>query len=137
MKKILLVLGVLVVVGVIAMIFLGQKNNNQPPENCAAVTGTICNATDTDVILFYGNGCPHCAIVEKFIKDNNIAAKFQFNQKEVYYNTSSAEILFQKAQACGLASDNIGVPFFWDGPNGKYYVGDQEIDCYLKEKISQ
>lgn len=136
MKNFVLVLLVLVLAG-LAGALLFTKGNNAQPENCPAVLGTSCNATDTEEILFYGQGCPHCALVEKFIEDNNIKANFQFDEKEVYGNASSAEVLIKKAQTCGLSLDSLGVPFFWDGPNGKYYGGDKEINCYLKSKISQ
>jgi hypothetical protein len=135
-KKILLGLAAFLAISAI-VIFVFVRNNNPAVENCSAVSGHSCNATDTDVILFYGDGCPHCAIVDKYIKDNNIEAKFQFVKKEVFYNTSSAEFLGQKAQACGLDLNSIGVPFLWNGPEGKYFIGDQEIKCFLGGKVNQ
>jgi hypothetical protein len=134
-KKILL--GSVIIVVIIAGVMLIFSGQDSKEISCAAVSGHSCNATDTDVILFYGDGCPHCAIVDKYIKDNNIEAKFQFVKKEVFYNTSSAEFLGQKAQACGLDLNSIGVPFLWNGPEGKYFIGDQEIKCFLGRKVNQ
>jgi glutaredoxin-related protein len=39
-----------------------------------------------EYILFYGNGCPHCAKVEAFFKENKISKKFDIVQKEVFFN---------------------------------------------------
>jgi glutaredoxin-related protein len=39
--------------------------------------------------LYYGNGCPHCAKVEEYIKNNDLDIKIE--QKEVYQNKQNAE----------------------------------------------
>ncbi|MGE5298406.1 MAG: hypothetical protein ACM3KM_04550, partial [Acidobacteriaceae bacterium] len=41
-------------------------------------------AAEPAIILFVGEGCPHCAKVEEFIQTNNIASKVQFRMLEVY-----------------------------------------------------
>jgi glutaredoxin len=69
------------------------------------------------IILFYGNGCSHCENVDKFIKENNIEDKIKFTKLEVFNNKENADILIEKANACGLPTDKIGVPFLWDGKN--------------------
>ena len=68
-------------------------------------------------ILFYGNGCSHCENVDKFIKENNVEDKIKFTKLEVFNNKENANILVEKANACGLPTDKIGVPFLWDGNN--------------------
>lgn len=88
---------------------------------------------ESQVILFYGQGCPHCAIVEDYIEKNNINEKISFEEKEVYYNKGNANDLIQKAKACGIPTDSIGVPFLWDGE--KCYVGDQEIIEFFNQKL--
>lgn len=93
------------------------------------------NQKASEIILFYGQGCPHCAIVEEYIKENNIQDKISFVQKEVYYNQNNAKELEAKAKACGLPLNLIGVPFLWDGKN--CLVGDQDIINFFKEKISK
>ncbi|MDD5528209.1 MAG: hypothetical protein PHO56_04555 [Patescibacteria group bacterium] len=93
--------------------------------------------TSTGIILFYGNGCPHCAIVEKYLADNKIEDKVAIDKLEVFSNADNAALLGEKAQSCGLNTDNIGVPFVWDGSDGKCYVGDQEVDNFFQQKLNQ
>ena len=92
-------------------------------------------AEESQITLFYGDGCPHCAIVEDYIKNNNIKQKLSFEEKEVYYNQNNAKELEAKAKICGLATDSIGVPFLWVGL--KCYVGDRDIIDFLNQKINE
>ena len=88
------------------------------------------------IIFFYGEGCPHCANVEKFFQENNIEDKIQFEKKEVYNDRGNAKLLILLAKRkCGFKENEIGVPFLWDGENSKCTVGDQPIIDYFKEKI--
>ena len=36
------------------------------------------------IILYVGDGCPHCEKVEKFIKENQVDSNVLYIQKEVY-----------------------------------------------------
>ena len=92
-------------------------------------------AEESQITLFYGDGCPHCAIVEDYIKNNNIKERLSFEEKEVYYNQNNANDLAQKAQTCGISTNSIGVPFLWDG--SRCYVGDQDIINFLNQKINE
>jgi glutaredoxin len=87
------------------------------------------------IILYYGDGCPHCALVEEYVSKNGIEAKVPFIKKEVYNNKQNASELVTKAQACGIPTDLIGVPFLWDGAT--CLVGDEPIIDFFKEKIEQ
>lgn len=69
------------------------------------------------IVLFYGQGCPHCKDVEDFISQNNIKSKVNFTELEVWYNKSNAALLGQVAQKCSITSDQVGVPFLYDGKN--------------------
>ena len=89
------------------------------------------------IIFFYGEGCPHCANVEKFFKENEIENKIQFEEKEVYNDKNNAKLLILAAKRkCNLNENEIGVPFLWDGGNSKCTVGDQPIIDYFKEKVA-
>lgn len=90
---------------------------------------------ESQIILYYGDGCPHCAIVEEYIKENKIQDKLSFIQKEVYYNQGNAKELEEKAKICGMPTDSIGVPFLWDGE--KCLVGDADIINFFKQKINR
>jgi len=118
MKKIfwlLIFIAIIVSIG-IASFFL-QSKNHQPA---------------SEIILFYGVGCTHCAKVEEFIKENKIEEKISFQKKEVYFNKKNANELAGKAKKCGLPTNEIGVPLLWDG--SKCIVGDEDIINFFKEK---
>jgi glutaredoxin len=91
-------------------------------------------ASASKAILFYGETCPHCVKVEKFIEDNKIAEKIQFDRLETFKNKDNSALMLEKASACGLDQGQIGVPFYWD--SGKCVVGDSNIEEYLKTKMN-
>jgi len=109
-----------------------EKNKSQPPTNEPTSQE---NQQSSQIILFYGDGCPHCALVEQYVSENNIESKIQFTKKEVYYNQQNASELTEKAKICGMATDSIGVPFLWDG--SACLVGDQPIIDFFKQKVSK
>jgi glutaredoxin len=90
--------------------------------------------SEKSMILFYREGCSHCARVEEYLSANNIKDKVSFKEKEVYYNRANAEELAAKAKVCGLPADSIGVPFLWD--NGKCYLGDRDIIDFFEKKTN-
>jgi len=110
---------------IFSIFILYQENNNE----------LVDNQSDNEIILFYGEGCPHCVIVENYIKENNIQNKISFIQKEVYNNQENAKDLQNKAKLCGLSPDSIGVPLLWDGKN--CLIGDQDIINFFKQRINQ
>lgn len=85
------------------------------------------------IVLFYGDGCPHCKIVDDFVKANNIETKVKFIRLEVFNNKDNAKVLSERAQACGLLTDQIGVPFLWNGKT--CIVGDQDVIKFFQEKV--
>jgi glutaredoxin len=97
-------------------------------------TGEDTSQTSNGIVLFYGDGCPHCANVEAFLEENNVKNKVVFENKEVYYNKTNAEEMRTKAGACGLATDSIGVPFLSNGT--ECLIGDQDIINFFKAKIN-
>jgi glutaredoxin len=111
--------------------FSQGKNKNQNSTNEIVAEG---NQSADQIILFYGDGCPHCAIVEEYIKENDVNNKISFAQKEVYYNQNNIKELEAKAMICGIPSDSIGVPFLWDG--SRCFVGDQDIIKFFQSKLN-
>lgn len=104
-------------------------NKNKEP-------GTIVPDGDkpakSKIVLFYGEGCPHCANVEKYLENNDVKNKISFANKEVYYNQKNANEMAAKAKICDMTTDSIGVPFLWDGE--KCLIGDVEIINFFKTK---
>lgn len=95
------------------------------------------NGLENKIILFYGDGCPHCLIVEEYIKKNDIESRISFLQKEVYYHKGNQKELFEKAKLCGIPENYIGVPLLWDGETLKCFVGDREIIEFFEQKTNQ
>lgn len=91
------------------------------------------------LILFYGDTCPHCIKVEQFITANHILQTIPLAEKEVFHNAQNAAELQQKAALCGTNTQNIGVPFLWDGRNGANHciLGDQDIITFLSSTTNK
>ncbi len=133
-SKTQVIISTLVFVGVSAFSFyflLQEKNVNQLSEG--AQTAQEQQQTNR-VILYYSNGCPHCAAVESYLKQNQIRNKITFYIKEVNHNSSNAKDLQLKAKICGLPNEAIRVPFLWDGE--KCLIGDQVIIDFFKQKTA-
>lgn len=93
-------------------------------------------AQNTAFVLYYGNTCPHCKIVEQYIKDNDLTERFEITQKEVYQNQANRQEFAENAQACGLDINNLGVPMLWDAKDKRCYTGDQTIIDFFKQSVN-
>jgi len=82
------------------------------------------------IVLFYGQGCPHCIDVENFVKANNIEEKVNFTKLEVWYNKNNAALLGQVAQMCKITTSSVGVPFLYDGKN--CLIGGPDVINFFK-----
>lgn len=127
MNKQTLITGLLIllILGLISFVVLGSKNKN---------TAKIVPVNDKTLTFFYGNTCPHCADVEKWMKENKVEEKINIVKKEVYENKQNAKELESAATICKLPTDSIGVPFLF--AEGKCYIGSPDVISYLSEKIS-
>jgi len=111
----LIILGTVIIIGGVFLL------NNKTPES----EGTI---------LFYGEGCSHCKIVEDFISQNKVEDKVKFTRLEVFNNKDNSDLLTKKAISCNIdISQGVGVPFLWDGKN--CLVGDVDIVKFFEDKI--
>ena len=97
--------------------------------------GTPQQQQGSEIIYFYGEGCPHCANVDTFMQDNKIEDKVSFEKKEVFNNATNAEELTRTAQQCGLPADQVGVPLLYDGSDSKCYVGDVDVINFFKQEL--
>lgn len=89
----------------------------------------------SDIVLYYGDGCPHCANVEKYLQDNDIKNKISFEEKEVYKNKDNAEQMAEDASYCDIDVESFGVPFLW--ADGKCLMGDEDIIAFFKQKSDE
>jgi hypothetical protein len=94
---------------------------NNPTDNQV----TPVNIDNNQIILYYGDTCPHCKIVEAYINDNNFTLKPQIVNKEVFNNQTNEAELEGRAKICGISSNQIGVPLLWY--KDRCLIGDQNI----------
>jgi glutaredoxin len=85
--------------------------------------------------LYYQYGCPHCEIVERYMKENNIAAKLHVEMKEVSENEDAGYELMSVAAKCGITGEVIGVPLLYH--KGECYEGDEDIIAVFNQTISE
>jgi len=109
----------LVVIGILTYMYY-----NKPQQNHNNLEG---------LILYYGESCPHCKVVDEFLESNNISAKISYEHKEVFKNKTNSLELEKAARICEISTASIGVPFLYD--NGKCYVGDEPIISFFENKL--
>jgi len=123
-KKIFIIIGIIIFVlaGILTTIyFTGGFESKTVP----SVDG---------IILFYGDTCPHCKILEEWIIENQIKEKIGFANLEVYNNEENRNLLVEKATICKLDLNSIGVPFLWTGTD--CVIGDEPIEKFFEQKIN-
>lgn len=125
MKKII---SILIILGV----FLGiYKLLSQTP------SAVQIPDNQTDMILYWGEGCPHCENVKDYIIENKLNSQLKINQKEVYYNQQNKNQMISFAQKCNIDTTNgIGVPFAFFNSDSSCLVGDQPIIDKLDQILS-
>lgn len=90
------------------------------------------DTADASTIYFYGEECPHCKDIAKFLEENNIAEKVSFVKKEVWRNPQNARAMDRKMDECDLPKEGRGVPFVWS--EGKCFVGGPDVEGFFREK---
>jgi glutaredoxin len=83
------------------------------------------------IIYYYGEECPHCKDVMKFLEENKIAEKVSFEKKEVWHNTANAREMDAKVKICGLDKKSVGVPFLF--ADGKCFIGTPDVTGFFKK----
>lgn len=80
-------------------------------------------------ILFFSKTCPHCAVVEQYISENNVQKKVYFVKRDITSDSEAYDLMPVIGQRCGIVESNLGVPLFWDG--NKCYSGSDDIINYF------
>jgi len=122
-KKIIIIIVVTLVLVSAILFFVLPKGDKIEDE-------TTPNDELSEIILFYGDECPHCALLEEWLKENQINIK----KLEVYHNQENVDLLVKKAEICKLSTDSIGVPFLWTGSD--CISGDEPIEDFFREKLN-
>jgi len=128
-KKVIIPTILFIVVLIFSLIILIENRENNLVDN----TQENQQTEESQIVLYYGDGCPACAIVEDYIEKNTIKERIEFEQKEIYYNKKNADELAEKAKTCGISANSVQIPFLWDG--SKCFVGSQTIIDFFNQKL--
>lgn len=79
-------------------------------------------------ILFVEEGCPYCAVVHKYMEENNLMKELDVQVYDVTESTDNQRFYRLKADEFGYTESRT--PLFIH--DGQYFVGDQNIIAYLK-----
>lgn len=85
-------------------------------------------------ILFTRLGCPHCKIVDEYIKTNKVTDKITFDTRDLAFDTTAIDTINKIFDYCRIPDAMRGVPMYWDGVN--CYSGDGEITDYFSKRIN-
>ncbi len=123
MKKLIPIFLIILVIGAY-FYFNSQKTD---------ILGSKVDDSSAQLILFWGEGCPHCEKVKDYIKENNLESKVKIASKEVYYNKDNQQQLEETVKKCPEidASQGVGVPLAFDTQNNKCLYGDTPIIEWL------
>ena len=98
----------------------------------------IKNSSNADIIFYYGQECPHCHVVLKYIADNKIDEKIKIDSKEVYHNDTNKKELTDLTRICPEIIDtsgSIGVPIAFIVKENKCIGGDSPIIEKLQKML--
>ena len=92
--------------------------------------------SETELFLFWGEGCPHCEVVKNYIKNNNLDNQIKISYKEVYGNKDNQNMLSNIVQKCPEidSSRGVGVPLAYSTTENKCLYGDTPIIDWLKAR---
>jgi len=95
-----------------------------------SATPSAANASDSIVYYFYGQGCPHCALIEPFME--NITKEYpdvDIRMLEVWHNQTNQQIDAQVNAQAGISTPP-GVPEIVIGKT--VLIGQQDIPDKLE-----
>ncbi len=106
---------------------------SKPPENLEVYN-------NPDLVFYWGDGCPHCETVQKWLTDNNQQNILKINSKEVYKNkNNSTDLINTVNKYCPELQQEggIGVPTAFDPVGQKCFQGSDEIIKFLSDKLTK
>lgn len=88
--------------------------------------------SDNAITYYYGETCPHCIEVMKFLDENKIAEKVEFSKKEVWKDAGNSAEMQQRVKECGLDETSVGVPFLY--ARGECLIGTPAVTGFFKKE---
>jgi cytochrome c biogenesis protein CcdA len=85
-----------------------------------------------EIVIYVGDGCPHCAVVEEHVEDEGYMDVFNLEFKEVYHDSDNAGEFGEVSEFFGIPLFDRGVPFL--ATSSEHFVGDKPIIEFLDDK---
>lgn len=122
---------ILIAIVVILVIVFAFKTLSTPPKTKGV------SQEEAELILFWGDGCPHCKIVDEYITSNKADEKVKISYKEVYYNKTNQNLLQETVKKCPSidSTQGIGVPLAFVKSDNTCLYGDTPIIDWLKTHL--
>jgi len=127
MKKIIPLFLIILVIGV--YFYFNSKKTD--------ILGSKVDDSSADLILYWGEGCPHCEKVKNYIKENALESKIKIAYKEIYSSSENQKNLAATVIShCPEidTSQGIGVPLAFDTQSNKCLYGDTPIIEWFEAK---
>jgi cytochrome c biogenesis protein CcdA/glutaredoxin len=97
-----------------------------------ATVNVVQAQESSKIYLFYGQGCPHCSVVEEYFEAQDLYTKYPIEKKEIYSNRDNAILFSTLLTNLGVPENKRGVPLVIIGD--KVMVGDRPIiDGFVDE----
>lgn len=122
---------IVIAVVVILVVIFTYKTLSTPPKSKGV------SSEEAELILFWGDGCPHCKIVDEYITSNKVDEKVKISYKEVYYNKTNQNLLQETVKKCPTidSAQGIGVPLAFAKSDNTCLYGDTPIIDWLKARV--
>ena len=119
MEKKYIVFGASLILLIGGLVYWGMRDGKDTTRDTASLP-------TEGMVLYWGDGCPHCKKVEEYLETNHIAEKVNFTRKEVWHDRANAKEMERRAHACGVELSQMGVPFLYS--NGKCFMGEPDVE---------
>lgn len=129
-----IIIGILVVLILLGITYIATQmasSNQSPKLNTAAITAAAAKFNKNAMYYFWGDGCPHCADLDKWVKEKGYDKTVKYTKLEVWKNPDNAALLEVVAQFCKLEKTGMGVPFIYY--NGKCVTGTPDSQAAFEE----
>ncbi len=93
------------------------------------------SAKPVDLVLFYGQGCPHCAAMRDFLRTQQAEhPQLRMREYEVYFNNNNADLFGRMAAAYKFEIEGVPTAFLADSVFSGY---SEDVRRSLEAKIQQ
>jgi len=112
-----LIIGALVVLILVGITYLATefagKNDTSKPAGGALITAAAAKFNKNVMYYFWGDGCPHCADLDKWVKEKGYDKTVKYTKLEVWKNPNNAALMDVVASYCKIEKTGMGVPFVY------------------------